>query len=510
MTRTSKSLRPSDLAVSALLVAATATTRCNADQLCESGSRSFTSSFLPKVYVNDGTSGSFSPTSLRQAFFMIGQGAGAVDAAEIQDTMARCPSLGENGFVDLGESANALQVTSPDLNVSIANGVFVDEAFPLNRAYVDVLEDSFGAPATQVNYQSDATAARDLINSFVSNHTNGIIPQILSSDPDPDTVLFLVNALYFGAKWVKPFEDAYPRKFSDPARGEYAFAQMMTETISVPLVQDGGVYSAVSLPYRPSGSGYEMLIIKPGGCKMTDDGNPIGLNELINGESEICLDGLLADAIARTGEAELTRTAVTIPRFQIKWRAEETLKTALKSLGLNKVFSPTEADLSGIPADPNVQLFVSQVVHQVDVRVNEQGTEAAAATGLGISVTSLPVAPPDEFTANEPFIYAILHRPSSTILFSGWVNMDALEIDSPIMPIEESNGNVPVCSSAGPTCSGELVEEKDGDDNNEKNVGGDPDTSSDGSTSGGASGLILSSRMAPTLLLLMIAALQLV
>lgn len=508
MTLTSKSLRPSDLAVSALLVAATATARCNADQLCETGSRSFTSSFLPKVFVSDGTSGSFSPTSLRQAFFMIGQGAGAVDAAEIQDTMARCP-LSENGFTDLGESANALQVTSPDLNVSIANGVFVDEAFPLSQAYVDVLEDSFGAPATQVNYQTDATAARDLINSFVSNNTNGIIPQILSSDPDPDTVLFLVNALYFGAKWVKPFEDAYPRKFSDPARGEYAFAQMMSETTSVPLVQDGGVYSAVSLPYRPSGSGYEMLIIKPGGCKLTDDGNPIGLNELINGESGICLDGLLADAIARTDEAELTRTAVSIPRFQIKWRAEETLKTALKSLGLNKVFSPTEADLSGIPADPSVQLFVSQVVHQVDVRVNEQGTEAAAATGLGISVTSLPVAPPDEFTANEPFIYAILHRPSSTILFAGWVNMDALEIDSSIMPIEESDGNIPVCSSAGPTCSEELVEEKDGDDNNEKNVGGDPDISSGGSTSG-ASGLLFSSQMAPTLLLLMVAALQLV
>ena len=168
MTRTSKPLRPSDLAaVSAFLLAATAaTTHCNADQLCESGSRSFTSSFLPKVYVNDGTSGSFSPTSLRQAFFMIGQGAGAVDAAEIQDAMARCPPLGENGFVDLGESASALQVTSPDLNVSIANGVFVDEAFPLNQAYVDVLEESFGAPATQVNYQTDATAARDLINSF--------------------------------------------------------------------------------------------------------------------------------------------------------------------------------------------------------------------------------------------------------------------------------------------------------------------------------------------------------
>ena len=89
--------------------------------------------------------------------------------------------------------------------------------------------------------------------------------------------------------------------------------------------------------------------------------------------------------------------------------------------------------------------------------------------------------------------------------------MDALEIDSQIMPIEESSGSFPVCSSAGPTCSGELLEEKDGDDNNEKNVGGDPDTSSDGSTSG-ASGLhvLLSSRMAPTVLLLMIAALQLV
>ena len=249
-----------------------------------------------------------------------------------------------------------------------------------------------------------------------------------------------------------------------------------------------------------------MLIIKPGGCKLTDDGSPIGLNELINGDSGICLDGLLADAIARTGEAELTRTAVTIPRFQIKWRAEETLKTALKSLGLNKVFSPTEADLSGIPADPNAQLFVSQVVHQVDVRVNEQGTEAAAATGLGISVTSLPVAPPDEFTANEPFIYAILHRPSSTILFSGWVNMDALEIDSSIMPIEESGDNAPICSSAGPTCPEEHLEGEDVGDNNGKNVGENSDVYSEGSTSG-ASGPLFSSQMAPTLLI-MVAALS--
>lgn len=351
MAITPDSLPSAHFAVCLLLIAAT-TTCCDAEQLCASGSRSFTSAFLPKVFVNDGTSGSFSPTSLRQAFFMIGQGAGAVDAAEIQDAMARCPVKDDGEFSDLGEAANALQVTSPDLNVSIANGVFVDESFPLNQAYVDALEDSFGAIATEVSYQTDAAAARDLINSFVSDNTNGIIPKILTNDPDPDTVLFLVNALYFGAKWVKPFEDAYPQKFSDPARGQYAYAQMMKETISVPLV-DGGVYSAISLPYRPSGSGYEMLIIKPGGCKVTDDDvGPIRLNELINGESGGCLDGLLADAIARTGDAALTRTSVIIPRFLIKWRAEETLKTALKSLGLNKIFSPTEADLSGIPEDP--------------------------------------------------------------------------------------------------------------------------------------------------------------
>jgi len=422
---------------------------------------------------------------------MIGQGAGAVDAAEIQDTMVRCPLVENAKFSDLGEAANALQVASTDLNVSIANGVFVDEAFPLNQAYVDALEDSFGAPATEVNYQADATAAKDIINSFVSNNTNGVIPQILSSDPDPDTVLFLVNAMYFGAKWVKPFKDTRPQQFSDPARGEYAYAQMMSETISVPLVQDGGVYSAISLPYRPSGGGYEMLIIKPGGCKLTDDGNPIRLSELINGEGGVCLDGLLADAIARTGDADLTRTGVTIPRFQIKWRAEETLKTALKSLGLNKVFSPTAADLSGIPADSSAKLFVSQVVHQVDVRVNELGTEAAAATGLGISVTSFPVAPPPEFRADEPFIYAILHRPSSTILFSGWVNMDALEIDSSIMPIDESSDNAPVCSSAAPACPDQL--------------GSKGDTS-------GASGLSSSSSKAAasSLLLLVVAALSLV
>ena len=500
MAITPTSLPSAHFAVYLLLIAAT-TTCCDAEQLCASGSRSFTSAFLPKVFVNDGTSGSFSPTSLRQAFFMIGRGAGPGDAAEIQDAMARCPveDDGEFSYEYLGEAANALQVTSPDLNVSIANGVFVDESFPLNQAYVDALEDSFGAIATEVNYQTDAAAARDLINSFVSNNTNGIIPKILSNDPDPDTVLFLVNALYFGAKWVKPFEDAQPQKFSDPARGQYAYAQMMKETISVPLVPlvDGGVYSAISLPYRPSDSGYEMLIIKPGGCKTTDDGGPIRLNELINGESGGCLDGLLADAIARTGDAALTRTSVIIPRFQIKWRAEETLKTALKSLGLNKIFSPTEADLSGIPEDPSAQLFVSQVVHQVDVRVNEQGTEAAAATGLGISVTSLPIAPPAEFRADEPFIYAILHRPSSTILFSGWVNMDALEIDSSIMPIEESSDSVPICSSTGPACPGQPADE----------------ISSEGTTSG-ASGQLSSSSssssssfiMASSVLLLMVAA----
>ena len=485
-------LTSAHFAVYLLLIAAT-TTCCDAEQLCASGSRSFTSAFLPKVFVNDGTSGSFSPTSLRQAFFMIGAGAGAVDAAEIHDAMARCPVKDDGEFSDLGEAANALQVTSPDLNVSIANGVFVDESFPLNQAYVDALEDSFGAIATEVSYQTDAAAARDLINSFVSDNTNGIIPKILTSDPDPDTVLFLVNALYFGAKWVKPFEDAHPQIFSDPARGQYAYAQMMKETMSVPLV-DGGIYSAISLPYRPSDSGYEMLIIKPGGCKVTDDVGPIRLNELINRESGGCLDGLLADAIARTGDAALTRTSVVIPRFQIKWRAEETLKTALKSLGLNKIFSPIEADLSGIPEDPSAQLFVSQVVHQVDVRVNEQGTEAAAATGLGISVTSLPIAPPAEFRADEPFIYAILHRPSSTILFSGWVNMDALEIDSPIMSIEESSDSVPICSSTGPACPGQPADE----------------LSSEGTTSG-ASGQLSSSSsssfiMASSVLLLMVAA----
>jgi hypothetical protein len=183
----------------------------------------------------------------------------------------------------------------------------------------------------------------------------------------------------------------------------------------------------------------------------------------------------------------MERTKVTMPRFHVKWRAEETLMTSLKSMGMSKIFSPTDADLSGIPAGGDANLYVSQVAHMADVKVNEQGTEAAAATSIGISVTSMPVDPPQEFRADEPFVYAIFHRPTATILFAGWVNMDSLEMEGPITDIEETTDGVVVCSSAGPTClPPTTAKEEDGqnpDDGNEEvtdmETNGDEDTNGD-------------------------------
>jgi len=419
---------------------------------------------------------------------MVGLGAGTDDAAEIRTALSVCPDT--TSFAELGSTVSSLQTTSDSLNVSIANGVFVDEAFSLNPDYVSDLSQGLGAsPPTSVDFVNSATDAKNTINAFVSANTNGIIPAILSKDPEPDTVLFLVNALYFGAKWITTFDMAYPQKFRDPSQGVEGWAQMMTETMYVSLAR-GGTYSAISLPYRPEGGGYEMLIIKPEGCVVEGDGDgaqPIRLAQLIGHD---CLDSLLDDAITKTSSdvTPMERTKVAIPRWHIKWRAEETLMTSLKSMGMNKVFSPNDADLSGIPADGDANLYVSQVAHMADVKVNEQGTEAAAATSIGISVTSMPVEPPQEFRADEPFVYAILHRPTATILFAGWVNMDSLEMEGPITDVEATADDVDVCSSAGPTCLPPTTAKEDDGQNPDATTNGDEETETNGDeeTNGGS------------------------
>ncbi len=339
----------------------------------------------------------FSPLSISAAFGMVYAGAAGDTATAMEEVLAI--GLDDDTFHPLfgtllGDLESERRCSPVEL--SIANKVFAQEDFPFHEEYLDLVADAYDAPVETLDF-SDSQGATDHVNHWVSDETRDNIPQILDS-LDPYTVLVLANAIYMKADWAEPFEEE--RTTSDPVTlvsGEEVDVDTMHGTIEARwgLIEGGQI---VEIPYE--GDELAMVIVLPD--------EDVGLEGLEDG---LTAEGA-SDAIDTLGGAEVN---LSMPKFELRTRLD--LLPPLSELGLGELFSPESADLSAMSDE---ELYVSAAVHEAWVEVDEEGTEAAAATVVGVSTTSASPQPV-EVVVDHPFLVLIQDTVTGSTLFMGRV-----------------------------------------------------------------------------------------
>jgi serine protease inhibitor len=340
----------------------------------------------------------FSPLSVTLALAMTYNGA----AGETKNAMARSLKIEGMSHAELNHASadllKALKDSDPKIELAIANSLWARGGVRFNENFLASNRTFYGAEISTLDFGSPQ--ATPTINRWVSANTKGKISQIIDNI-DPQEVMFLINAVYFKGQWQKRFEKTLTKEqpFHLPG-GQKKSVPMMAQSGNY-LYHRGDRFQAVNLPY--GNGGVSLYLFLP------DQGS--SLDEFLKGFSFQKWEGWINNFNDTPGDVKL-------PRFKLDY--EETLNESLRAVGMGVAFNPREADFSGIR--PERDLYISEVKHKAVVEVNEEGTEAAAATSVGVAITS--VREPRErfsFVADRPFLMAIRDSQTGAILFMGAV-----------------------------------------------------------------------------------------
>lgn len=306
------------------------------------------------------------------------------------------------GFGELTRQLNAARKAGGStFDLSSVNAVWGQTGFPWRPEYVTALKGGYGAGVREADFTTKAEPTRQEINRFVEAQTRDRIKDLVPQGAiDRDTRMVLVNAIYFKAKWQHPFEpsNTRPHPFTT-AGGTKVDARLMGQTKAYPLLETDE-FQAIELPYQ--GGQTSLWVFLP----RKADGLP-GFEKQFT-----------AAKLAEWTKASWPKRMVQV--YLPKWKAETTtnLVPLLSKLGMPDLFNPDAADLSGMTTAD--RLFVSAAMQKAFVEVSEEGTEAAAGTFAGVKAAS--GGPPEPmFYANRPFLYAIRHTPTNSLLFVGRV-----------------------------------------------------------------------------------------
>ncbi|MFO7892505.1 MAG: serpin family protein [Longimicrobiales bacterium] len=375
-----------------------------AEEAVIEGSNLFALELLREVRAaSDSPNVFLSPLSASMALGMTLNGAAENTWAQMRDVL---------GFAGLEEPAinesyrdliALLLELDPQVTFGLGNSVWAREGIPFHDAFYDRVTTYFDAEAREVDFSDPA--AKDAINAWVDDVTNGRITEMVQEIP-PEMIMYLINAIYFNGDWREQF---------DPARTSAApFERADGSTVSVPLMSINTDFRSfrtqaamgVELPY--GGDAFTAVAVLPADPER-------GIAEVV---AE--LDAATwAEWMAALDEADAREVVVQLPRFELEY--ERTLNDDLTALGMTDAFSELQADFTrltpvDLPAGEGPPwVFISEVKQKTFLKVDEEGTEAAAATSVGIGLTS---APPS-YRFDRPFLFAIRERLSGTILFIG-------------------------------------------------------------------------------------------
>jgi len=281
----------------------------------------------------------------------------------------------------------------------VVNRIWGQEGYEFLDAFLDTLATNYGAGLRLLDFASGPEEARVAINEWVSEQTEGRIEELIPPNVITGlTRLVLTNAIYFNAAWARPFNEDLTK--------DGPFHLLDGGEVTVPMMRqteffgyaEGAGYQAVELPY--DGQELSMVILLP------EAGGFASFEESLDAEQ--------VDRIVKNLQQQ--QVALTMPRFEVE--SAFSLKDALAALGMPDAFSMA-ADLSGM--DGTQDLFIQDVVHKAFVTVDEEGTEAAAATAVVVALKSAPPQEPVEMTMDRPFLFMIRDIKTGTVLFVGRV-----------------------------------------------------------------------------------------
>jgi len=350
----------------------------------------------------------FSPYSITTALAMTYAGARENTAKQMAQTLHFTFDQAQLHPIFAEIEAKIRSVQQGDNQLNIANALWPQEKYPFLEEFYSLLKECYDVSITPVDYKGDTESARKTINAWVEEKTQDKIKELIKKGIlDPLTRLVLVNAIYFKGTWASQFEKHLTRN--------HPFWLATEESIEVPMMtqtQQFGYYEnnkfqMLGLPYV--GNKLSMILLLP--LKVD------GLAEL---EKTLTMANLQR-WIARLFEMEVE---VILPKFQLN--SQFRLDEALKSLGMVDAFDERRANFAGMDGN-EAWLYIGAVVHQAFVKVDEEGTEAAAATAVVMKAKSIP-PPTPTFRADHPFIFLIRDNDTESIQFMGRVaNPDATD-----------------------------------------------------------------------------------
>jgi serine protease inhibitor len=342
----------------------------------------------------------FSPYSIAQVLTMTSAGARGQTLQQMAQTLHSALPQEQ-----LHPAANALDqaltnrgAQQDGFKLEIANSVWGQSGHTFLPEFLDVLATNYGAGLRLLDFKAAPDSARTTINAAIAQQTHDKIKDLLPpGSVNALTRMVLANAIYFNAKWVAPFakEATHDGPFNLDQGGPVMLPMMSHQAMYFYAAGQG--YQAIALPYR---GGVSMVVLLP-------DAGQIAAFEtgLDSARLQAILDSLSPQDVA-----------LTLPKFE-HHSASISLKDQLIALGMADAFDAQAADFSGM--DGTRDLYISDGIHKAMVRVDEDGTEAAAATAVTMETTAARVDPPLTLTIDRPFVFVIRDDATGALLFLG-------------------------------------------------------------------------------------------
>jgi serine protease inhibitor len=357
---------------------------------------SFAFDIFSKIVENEGTDKNIiiSPLSISYALSMTLNGSDGTTREAMLDALRVKGITTEeinNSYKNLTE---ALLSVDKRVEMGIANSVWTEDRISPKQSFIDILEHYYNAESK--NFSITDPTAPDKINKWIEDNTKGLIKKMID-ELDNNTVMLIINAIYFKAKWKLQFDE----KDTD----DLPFYKPGDNQVDVPMMKqrddfniyDGDGFMLAEFPYGQGN--FVMDILLP-------DEND-GINKILPSVTDASFSGWLEQMREK-------KTDVFIPRF--KYGFKKKLKDILSDMGMGIAFTDL-ADFDNITEDD--ELMINDVTHQAFIETNEEGTEAAAATVVDIVLRSAPE--PVVFRADHPFIYIIRETTTNSIIFMGVV-----------------------------------------------------------------------------------------
>lgn len=373
--------------------------------------QAFAFAFLHELQADENLA--FSPHSLSSAFAMLTDAAAGQTLDDVvtvlayrqrdeafhrsQDALQLALHARNRAAIDRDDQKVDAQILSQ------SNDVWMREDSPPQASYLDTLARFYGVGVHIADFEKQPEPSRRAINAKVSTDTHQLIPELIPEKAiTPSTVLVLTNALYFKAPWQQQLGKPTPGDFHQ-LDGSVASAQML-KTQQRTSYYAGEGFVATSLPYY--GGELEMALIVPDAGKYDDV------------RSQLSSETLTQIVSQRSSEL----VEITLPQFSLK--SAVAAKKTLEALGMKAPFDPDLAQFPKLASPQFDNVFVSDVLHQATVAIDEKGTEASAATAIILAGTSSanPEPPqPKIVNIDRPFLFVIRDNPTGAVLFVGQV-----------------------------------------------------------------------------------------